>query len=91
MAAPQYNAASYKQAKEAARPNVNAGLAYCTEIICVMPTRWIPPGTRWVICHDHRDPTGHALLGPGHARCNESENARRNNPKRAQKTRRWSL
>lgn len=80
MAAPQYNAPHYKRAKAALRPDVEAGLAMCAELVCVMPTRHIPAGSRWALAHDHRDPTGMTLLGPAHAKCNSVENVRRNKP-----------
>ena len=86
MARPQYNDPTYRAAKEALRPEVAAGRAYCAELVCVMRTRWIAPGSRWALAHDHRDPTGRTLLGPSHARCNNAENARRNNPKRKQRS-----
>lgn len=91
MAKPQYNDREYRAAKEAVRPTVEAGLALCCELVCVMPTRRIPAGAPWAMAHDHRDPTGKTLLGPAHRRCNGAENARRNNPKRAQGRRRWAL
>lgn len=91
MAAPQYNAREYKRAKEALRPIVAEGRAVCAEIICVMPSRHIPAGAPWALAHDHRDPSNTTLLGPAHRRCNLAENARRNNPKRSSKRRRWAL
>lgn len=95
MAAPQYNELHYKQTKAALRPTVEAGLAMCAELVCVMPTRHIPAGSPWALAHDHRDPTGHTLLGPAHSRCNSVENAKRNKPwmktKRVQENRRWIL
>lgn len=89
--------AKYGPAHQAERkrwtPTVEAGQAWCSEPICVTEqnggNRWIPPGTRWHLSHD---PTGTYYIGPSHARCNEAENARRNNPKRAQANRRrWAL
>lgn len=70
-------------------PIVEAGNAYCTEPVCVMQSRWIPPGTRWHLSHD---PTGTRYIGPSHGACNEAENARRNNPKRGKGQRQpWVL
>lgn len=92
MTGRQYNTQHYKKTKASLRPEVEAGLAHCAEIVCVMRTRWIPPGSPWALAHDHRDPTGLTLLGPAHRRCNLAESARRNNPKRAKRAlTRWIL
>lgn len=69
-------------------PVVAAGNAQCSEPVCLMRSRWIYPNERWHLSHD---PTGTAYLGPSHRRCNEAENARRNNPKRAATPARWVL
>lgn len=82
MTQPQYRTREYRAAKEQLRPIVEAGLAYCAELVCVEPSRRIAPGAPWALAHDHRDPTGQTLLGPAHRRCNGAESARRNNPKR---------
>ena len=91
MSKPQYRHA-HKQERKRWAPIVEAGQAYCAEPRCVVAetggTRWIPPGSPWHLCHDAK--TGQ-WIGPGHARCNHAENARRNNPKRAAKVRRWVL
>lgn len=83
--APQYQRAHIAERNRWA-PIVAAGLAHCSEPVCLMPTRWIPPGSKWHLSHD---PTGTTWLGPSHARCNLAENARRNNPKR--RPRRWRI
>lgn len=82
MAKPQYRHA-HQQERERWRPIVDAGQAMCAEPICLMTTRWIPPGTPWHLSHD---PTGTITIGPSHRRCNLAENARRNNPKRNRRT-----
>ena len=87
MSKPQYRYA-HQQERNRWRPIVEAGQAACSEPVCVMPTRWIAPGSRWDLSHDA---TGTRWIGPSHARCNRAENARRNNPKRAAKRRRWKL
>lgn len=80
-------------------PVVEAGEAHCVEPICLMATRWIPPGTPWHLSHD---PTGTIWLGPSHRRCNLSEAAIRGNKtrgknpkpktvKRAPTANRWPL
>jgi hypothetical protein len=51
---------------------VKEGHGSCTEPICVMPSRAIPPGTRWDLAHDRA--TG-GYRGEAHRRCNRSEGA----------------
>ncbi len=61
---------------------IDAGQGWCAEPICLMPSREIPPGSGpddWHVCHD---PSGTRIIGPGHARCNESEAAKRGNAMR---------
>lgn len=79
MAKPQYGWA-HQQARAAWAPTVAAGDAYCTELVCVMRTRWIAPGARWDLAHDRA--TG-GYLGPAHARCNRREGAAHGNHARA--------
>lgn len=73
-------------------PIVEGGRAVCAEPRCVIEeeggSRRIEPGSDWHLSHD---PSGKRWIGPSHARCNLAENARRNNPKRAEKRRRWVL
>lgn len=69
----------HRQEREAWRPIVEAGRAYCSEVRCLMPSRWIPPGSSWHLAHDHTDPTGTRYRGPAHAGCNSSEGAARGN------------
>ena len=88
MAKPYNYGHSHRLERKKWEPVVEAGQAYCAEPVCVMPNRWIPPGSRWHLCHD---PTGTVWIGVGHGRCNEAESARRNNPKRAAKRTRWAL
>lgn len=55
-------------------PAVEAGEAFCCETVCIMPTRWIRPGSPWHLAHTE-DRT--AWLGPSHAACNLAERNRR--------------
>ena len=91
MSKPQYRYA-HQQERDRWRPVVESGRAYCAEPICVLPSRWIAPGTPWDLSHDV---TGTHWIGPSHARCNRAENARRNKvwtkTKRAKGARRWKL
>jgi hypothetical protein len=76
--------------KRRLNPIVEAHGAICAAEICLMPSRYIPPGTRswqWDLGHT-KDRT--AWTGPEHIRCNRSEGARRGNRQRI-KRRRWVL
>ena len=75
MAKAQYRYV-HQQIRERWRPTVDAGEAYCTEIVCVMASRWIAPGAAWDLAHDS---TNGGYLGPAHARCNRREGAARGN------------
>lgn len=72
MAKPQYRGV-HQQTREAWRPIVESGQAQCAEPICLMATRWIPPGSPWDLAHDR---AAGGYRGPAHARCNRSEGAR---------------
>lgn len=69
MSKPQYNY-KHEQVRAALRRSVDAGQAWCAEDHCLMPTRWIPPGTPWDLAHNRA--TG-GYLGPAHAKCNRTE------------------
>lgn len=56
-------------------PLVEAGLASCTEPVCLMDDRWIEQGTPWDLAHD-RDAGPGCYHGPAHRRCNRSEGIR---------------
>ena len=71
MAAPAYGA-EHQRERDLWRPTVDAGQAHCAEPICLMPDRWIEPGTPWDLAHDRREGGYH---GPAHKRCNSSEGA----------------
>ena len=57
-------------------PVVDNGEAWCAEVVCLEPSRWIRPGTPWDLAHN-RDRTSY--LEPAHPRCNRSEGSRRGN------------
>lgn len=74
----------HQQTRARLRPTVDRGEAYCAEVICLMPSRWIEPGTPWDLAHDR---SGASLyLGPAHAKCNRAEGARHGNRQRARDT-----
>lgn len=85
-----YNYA-HQQARLALTPTVNSGNAICAEVLCLMPSRRIIPGTPWDLAHNRHKPG--TYLGPAHARCNRSEGARFRNTLKAKATilRRWTL
>jgi hypothetical protein len=68
---------SHQKRKAHWRPIVDAGQGWCAEPICLMPSRWIPPGSPWHLAHGDSQGT---YRGPAHARCNLAERNRRWNP-----------
>lgn len=78
---------AHRAERERWRPLVDAGDAWCAEIVCLMPDRWIEPGTAWDLCHDRE--TG-GYLGPGHQGCNRAEGGREKH-KRKRERGRWIL
>ena len=66
--------AAHQAERERLRPTVDAGEAWCSEPVCLMPDRWIAPGMPWDLAHD-RDRPGE-YHGPAHARCNRAEGGR---------------
>ena len=78
MAKPQHRTAAHRAARRSLDQIVKAGQAYCAEPICLMPDRWIAPGTPWHVSHDT---TGTVVIGPSHARCNLTEAAIRGRAK----------
>ena len=67
-------------------PIVAAGQGYCHAVICLMTTRWIPPGTPWDLGHDSARTT---WTGPEHRKCNRSAGARKRNAARRPMWSRW--
>lgn len=65
MAEAKYRGA-YLALRRAWSSVVARGEARCAEPICLMPTRHIPPGSKWDLSHD---PTGTVILGPSHRSC----------------------
>jgi hypothetical protein len=76
---------AHRKLKDQWRPTVEEGHAYCHATICLLPTRWIQPGTPWHLGHTP-DRTG--WTGPEHQRCGAADGARRGNSRRGQ-TRGW--
>lgn len=68
--------AAHRRERKAWAPIVASGQAECAEVVCLMPSRRIYPGTRWHLAHD---PTGLVVIGVSHGRCNEHEAAVRGN------------
>lgn len=64
----------YQHQRERARLKriVDAGQAYCCQPVCLMPDRWIKPGTPWALGHND-DRT--AWIGPTHEVCNQRDGA----------------
>jgi hypothetical protein len=55
------------------KPIVEAGQAECHAERCLMPSRWIIPGTPWDLGHQ---PGKAGYRGPEHRRCNRHEGQR---------------
>lgn len=72
---------AHQRERDTWRPIVDAGMAFCAEPICLMPSRWIPPGSTWDLAHDRTNPG--TYRGAAHARCNRSEGASHGNRQRA--------
>lgn len=89
MSAADYGHA-HRQQRERWAPTVKAGEAYCTEPVCLLPDRWIAPGTPWDLAHNRAAGPGH-YHGPAHRRCNRSEGATYGNRRRGHIARRWVL
>lgn len=82
---------AHRQTRRHWAPIVASGAAMCAEVRCLMPSRWIPPGSDWHLAHD---PSGTRYVGVSHSTCNVSEAATRMhaNQKLAQEApRRWTL
>lgn len=54
------------------QPTIDAGNGWCSEPICLMPTRVIQPGQAWDLAHDR---TTGEHRGPAHPKCNRTEGA----------------
>jgi len=67
-------------------PLVDAGQVSCHETICVMPSRWIQPGTPWHLAHT---PDASGYRGPAHQRCNLAEANRRRAGRQQWQPARW--
>lgn len=52
---------------------VESGQGRCREPVCLMRSRWIPPGSAWDLAHA----PGGGYHGPSHSKCNRTEGARR--------------
>lgn len=76
--------AEHQAEKKRLRPSVDAGQAYCAEVVCLEERdgrgRWIPPDTPWDLAHTEDRAS---YRGPAHERCNRSEGARRGNAARS--------
>lgn len=76
------NSAAHKRERRRWLPVVEAGNGWCSEPVCLMPSRWLDPDQPWDLSHDHA--AGYGYLGPSHFTCNRAEGARRGNRERGQ-------
>jgi hypothetical protein len=70
----KYDNRLHRETVAAYRKKVDEGEGWCTETICLMPSRYIEPGSPVDAAHT---PDGEAYLGPAHAKCNRSEGGKR--------------
>jgi hypothetical protein len=93
---PQHETPEYRAARQRFAIEVKAGRGWCSQPVCVMSTRYIPPGALWDVAHDE---SGTIILGPSHRLCNRRDGAVRGNRMRARRyfppgpprPRRWIL
>lgn len=74
--ATQYASREHRDLRKHYQQDIDAGHGRCTEILCLYPTRHIPPGSTWHLAHTP-DRTGY--LGPAHPRCNLNAAAKQGN------------
>src|SRR4051812_31745715 len=87
MAGSVYDKRSHRNLRARLDKDVQAGHAYCMEIVCIDPVgRWIRPGTRWHLAHHRASGT---YLGPAHHACNEAEALCHRHRSEAPQTRTW--
>lgn len=79
MTKPKYRTKQHQQARAHYAQVIRRGEGWCVEPVCLLPTRHIAPGTAWDVCHD---PSARIITGPGHAKCNRAEGAKRGNAMR---------
>ena len=60
--------AEYDRERRRWQPKVDAGQVHCLAPVCLMPARWICPGTSWDLGHDD----DRRIRGPEHRKCNRS-------------------
>ena len=90
MAAAKYNTAEHKRLRAQYGRQIAAGQGWCVEPVCVMPSRYIAPGTAstdWHVPHNEDGVTYRG--GPAHMRCNTADGGRRRHVKR--ESNRWVL
>ena len=62
----------HRRERKRLTPLVDSGNAYCMQPVCLMPARWIQPGTPWALGHNDART---AWIGPTHAVCNQRDGA----------------
>jgi hypothetical protein len=82
MVKAQHETPEYRSARQTFAAEVKAGRGWCCQPVCIMTSRWIPPGALWDVAHDD---TGTVILGPAHRRCNRRDGAIRGNQMRARR------
>ena len=82
----QHKTPEHRAAVIECRRIVDSGEGWCREIICLEPSRYIPPGAPCDAAHDRANG---GYLGPSHPKCNRAEGGRWRHRKPA--TKRWAL
>ncbi len=57
------NTAAHKRERRKWKAIVDAGNGWCSERVCLMPTRWLDPAEPFDLAHDH---VNGGYLGPAH-------------------------
>jgi hypothetical protein len=87
VASAQHRTPEHRAARKRYTALVKAGQGWCAQPVCVMGSRWIPPGALWDVGHDD---SGTVILGPTHRACNRVEAGRKRH-RVARRVARWVL
>jgi hypothetical protein len=63
----------HQQLRAQWKPVVDAGQAWCAEVTCLHPTRWIQPGTPWHLAHSEGQHGYRGLPGVQEEECQQRQ------------------
>ena len=69
MASAKHRTREFRLARVKLTPVVESGRGWCVQPECVMPSRYIVPGSPWDVAHDDAG----RILGPAHRKCNRRD------------------